>query len=115
MWNKLARAAVLVMICLLVAGTAATPAPLEIFEAAGILESLEETKDGWEITLKVNGADASALVADACCYYLDHGQGGQEVSREVFIDQAIGQWSIVEFHGQDQEVSLCRARIIRHN
>ena len=81
--------------------------PDEVFETTGTLQSLEETGDGWLITLQVYGRQASALLAPSCQFYLN----GTGVRREVFIEKAIDQEVTVEFHDDSDEVALCRARV----
>jgi hypothetical protein len=75
----------------------------------GIFEEAEQTKEGWEITLLVEGQRASGLVNPECVYEFD----GSEVAREFFFENAIHQRITVELDEKTANVVLCRMEFFR--
>ncbi|MDR1978546.1 MAG: hypothetical protein LBQ42_07415 [Synergistaceae bacterium] len=75
----------------------------------GSFEGAEETKDGWRITLLVDGQRASGSLSPDCRYELD----GQEVPWDVFFESALHRRIIVELDEQSGEVALCRLEILQ--
>jgi hypothetical protein len=72
----------------------------------GVFDVLENTKNGWVITLIVNGMTASGPVSKSCLYY-DHREN--EVPRQEFMEAFLGENITVEISDKTGEVLACRA------
>ena len=106
--KKLSPSAAFIFCALLTCAFAACAASeVEIYEASGTLLSLEETDADWLITLLVNRQQYSGLVAPDCQYYVND----TRVTREEFIARVVGEQVTVEFHGDREDVSLCRGHV----
>ncbi|MDR1874789.1 MAG: hypothetical protein LBQ90_07255 [Synergistaceae bacterium] len=74
----------------------------------GVLENVQETENGWLITMRIDGQVASGLLAPECRYYVDR----SEVEREIFFDRASGQDITVDVD-QRAGVIRCYLQIVR--
>jgi hypothetical protein len=80
-----------------------------ILTATGILGGIEQTQDGWVITLWVGDQKASGPLSPKCLYYVNN----LEVSRQFFVEGYLDQIVTVELDGRTGEVLECYVDDIR--
>ena len=105
MKNRFVVCFIVLVLCFLASGSPA--AEPDVYSSSGTLINFEETRDGWEITLLINREQESGLVADNCRYYVNN----REVSQGTFVEMGMGEQVTVEFHGDANDVALCRAYV----
>jgi hypothetical protein len=82
-----------------------------IYQTVGILKSLAQGKQGWEIVLQIGDEAASGLLSEACVFYVD----GVAAPRKVFIEKGVNERVTIEYRGKADKIGVCRAYTLKVN